>query len=82
LLLGTPLLDGTLDGPLGLRMTSVGTRSDLRDTSRVWLVTGGETVVSSVVSGGRVGSVCDTEEGKQSGEESETVGEHFECVLR
>ena len=61
-------------------MTSVGSRSDLRDTSRVLFVPSGETVMSSVLSGGGVGSVCNAEKGEQSGEESETVGEHFECV--
>jgi hypothetical protein len=34
-----------------------------------------------VVSGGGVSSVCYAEKGKQSSEESETVGEHFECVF-
>jgi len=82
LLLSTPLLDRTLDGPLGFGMTSVSSRRDLRDTSRGCLVPGGETVMSSVLSGSGVSSVCDAKKGEKGGEEGKTVGEHFECVLR
>jgi hypothetical protein len=78
--LSSSLLDYTFDGSLGFGMTSVGSRSDLRNTSGRRFITRSECVVSSVMFWCGVGGISDAEEGKKGGEESKTVGEHFECL--
>ena len=81
MLLSTSLLDCTFDGPLGFGMTSVGSRSDLRNTSGGRFITRSECVVSSMVFWGGVSGIGDAEEGEKGGEEGKTVGEHFECFV-
>jgi hypothetical protein len=77
-LLSSSLLDGSLDGPLCFGVTGVGSRCDLSDTSRRWLVTCCETVMSSVSRSG-VSGASDAQEREKGGEDGKTVGEHFEC---
>lgn len=76
LLLSSPLLDGTLDSPLGLGVSSVGSGCDLSDTPGGGLLPGGERVMSSMVLWGSVRGVYGAQQRQKGGKDGKAVGEH------